>query len=153
MEVDMLPMFINPLHVLQQSSGKYRLGSVEFKHVRLEKVCLKWRYRTVFDLSQSGYFFSTFDLEFRHHHVGILPDDRHLILLSNILFSGFRLFGLSSAPYIFTKLVRALVGYWRGLGRRVVALMMVSLAHSISSLAKTFVAFVVPIWSWWFLQL
>ena len=29
-------------------------------------------------------------------------------------------FGLSSAPYIFTKLVRALVGYWRGLGRRVV---------------------------------
>ena len=29
-------------------------------------------------------------------------------------------FGLSSAPYIFTKLVRALVGYWRGLGRRIV---------------------------------
>ena len=27
--------------------------------------------------------------------------------------------GLSSAPYIFTKLVRALVGYWRGLDRRV----------------------------------
>ena len=30
------------------------------------------------------------------------------------------LFGLSSAPYNFTKLVRALVGYWRGPGRRVV---------------------------------
>ena len=74
-----------------------------------------------------------------------------LILLSNILFSGLCLFGLSSALYIFTKLVRALVGYWRGLGRRVVALMMVSVALSISSLAKKFVAFVVPIWSWWVL--
>ena len=30
------------------------------------------------------------------------------------------LFGLSSAPYIFSKLVRSLVNYWRGLGRRVV---------------------------------
>ena len=29
-------------------------------------------------------------------------------------------FGLSSAPYIFSKLVRSLVNYWRGLGRRVV---------------------------------
>ena len=29
-------------------------------------------------------------------------------------------FGLSAAPYIFTKLVRSLVNYWRGLGRRTV---------------------------------
>ena len=27
---------------------------------------------------------------------------------------------MSSAPYIFSKLVRSLVNYWRGLGRRVV---------------------------------
>lgn len=32
-------------------------------------------------------------------------------------------FGLSSAPYIFTTLVCALVGYWRGLGRRVVTVL------------------------------
>ena len=28
--------------------------------------------------------------------------------------------GMSSAPHIFSKLVRSLVNYWRGLGRRVV---------------------------------
>ena len=30
------------------------------------------------------------------------------------------LFGMFSAPYIFSKIVRSLVNYWRGLGRRVV---------------------------------
>lgn len=29
-------------------------------------------------------------------------------------------FGLSSAPYIFTKLVRSLVSYWKSLGRRII---------------------------------
>ena len=32
-------------------------------------------------------------------------------------------FGMSSAPYIFSKLVRSLVNYWRGLGRRAVTIL------------------------------
>ena len=67
------PKFINPLHVVQQSSGKCRLIldlSFVFKQnfiwkqsVQLEDI------RTVYDLFQSGYFFFTFDLKSGYHHV------------------------------------------------------------------------------------
>ena len=62
-----------------------------------------------------------------YHHVEIFPDHRQYLGFSwrfdsVVKYSVFTVlpFGLSSARYIFTKLVRALVGYWRGLGRRVV---------------------------------
>ena len=66
MEVDIPPVFINPLHVVQQSSGKCRLildlsylnKFVWKQSVRYEDI------RTVFDLFQSGYFFFTFDLKY-----------------------------------------------------------------------------------------
>ena len=72
-------------------------------------------------------FFFTFDLKSGYHHVEIFPDHRQYLGFSWRFDFGVKYFvfsvlpfGLSSAPYIFTKLVRALVGYWRGLGRRVV---------------------------------
>ena len=94
MEVDIPPVFINPLHVVQQSSGKCRLildlsylnKFVWQQSVRYEDI------RTVFDLFQSGYFFFTFDLKSGYHHVEIFPDHQQylgflgdLILVSNIL--------------------------------------------------------------------
>lgn len=36
----------------------------------------------MFDLSQSGYFFSTFDLEFCYHHIGMFPYDRQYLGVS-----------------------------------------------------------------------
>ena len=129
MEVDIPPVFINPLHVVQQSNGKCRLildlpylkEFVWKQSVRYEDI------HTVFDLFQSGYFFFTFNLKSGYHHVEIFPDLRQYLGFSwrfdfgvrQILFFSVLPFGLSSAPYIFTKLVRALVGYWRGLDRRV----------------------------------
>ena len=94
--------FINPLHVVQQSRGKCRLildlsylsRLIWKQSVRFEDI------RTVFDLFQSGYFF--FTLASGYHHVEVFPDHRQ-----NLGFS------------IFFKLVRSLVNYWRGLGRRV----------------------------------
>ena len=72
-------------------------------------------------------FFVTFDLKSGYHHVEIFPDHRQYLGFSwcygsEIKYFVFNVlpFGLSSAPYIFTKLVRSLVNYWRGLGRRVV---------------------------------
>ena len=78
MEVDIPPVFINPLHVVQQSSGKCRLildlsnlnKFVWKQSARYEDI------RTVFDLFQSGYFFFTFDLKSGYHHVEIFPDHR-----------------------------------------------------------------------------
>ena len=125
------PKFINPLLVVQQSSGKCRLIldlSFVFKQnfiwkqsVRLEDI------RAVFDLFQSGYFFFTFDLISGYHHVEIFQDHRQYLGFSwnfgsvakHFVFTVLP-FGTSSTPYIFSKLVRSLVNYWCGLGRRVV---------------------------------
>lgn len=81
----------------------------------------------MFDLFQSGYFFFTYDLKSGYHHVEIFPDHRQYLGFSWRFDSVVKYFvftvlpfGLSSAPYIFTKLARTLVGYLRGLGRRVV---------------------------------
>ena len=61
------PKFINPLHVVQQSSGKCRLIldlSFVFKQNFISKQSFQLEdIRTVFDLFQSGYFFFTFDLK------------------------------------------------------------------------------------------
>ncbi|XP_044180060.1 uncharacterized protein LOC122961513 [Acropora millepora] len=123
------PKFINPLHVVQQSCGKCRLildlsylnRFIWKQSVRFEDI------RTVFDLFQSGYFFFTFDLKFGYHHVEIFPDHRQYLGFSwnfgsVVKFFVFSVlpFGFTSTPYIFSKLVRSLVNYWRGLGRRVV---------------------------------
>ena len=159
MEVDIPPVFnINPLHVVQQSSGKCRhildlsyLNKFVWKQsVRYEDI------RTVFDLFQSGYFFFTFDLKSGYHHVEIFPDHRQFLgfswrfdsVVKYLVFSVLP-FGLSSAPYIFTKLVRALVCYWRGLGRRVVMFLDDGIGGApdfIPRLVKKLVVFVVSIW-------
>ena len=123
------PKFINPLHVVQQSGGKCRLildlsylnRFIWKQSVRFEDI------RTVFDLFESGYFFFTFDLKSGYHHVEIFSDHRQYLgffwnfgsVVKYFVFTVLP-FGLSSAPYIFSTLVRSLVNYWRGLGRRVV---------------------------------
>ena len=130
-EVLIPPKFINPLHVVQQSGGKCRLildlsylnRFIWKQSVRFEDI------RTVFDLFQSGYFFLTFDLKSGYHHVEIFPDHRQYLGFSWNFGSVVKYFvftvlpfGMSSASYIFSKLVRSLVNYWRGLGRRVFTL-------------------------------
>lgn len=67
--------------------------------------------RTVFDLFLSGYFFFTFDLKSGYHHIEIFPDHRQYLGFSWRFDSVVKYFvfpvlpfGLSSAPYIFTKL-------------------------------------------------
>ena len=74
--------------------------------------------RTVFDLFQSGYFFFTFDLKSGYHHVEIFPDHRQYLgfswnfgsVVKYVVFTVLP-FGMSSPPYIFSKLVRSLVNY------------------------------------------
>ena len=58
-EVDYPPNFINPLHVVQQSSGKCRLIlDLSFLNRFVWKQSVRYEdIRTVFDLFQSGYFF------------------------------------------------------------------------------------------------
>ena len=68
-----------------------------------------------------GCFFTKFDLKSGYHHVEIFPDHRKYrgfawkITNEKIRYFMFNVlpFGLSTAPYIFTKLVRPLVKLWR----------------------------------------
>ena len=55
---------------------------------------------------------------------------------------------MSSAPYIFSKLVRSLVNYWRGLGRRVLTFWTTVLAGTpITLVAWSIVFYVGLIWT------
>ncbi len=69
----------------------------------------------------------TFDLRSGYHHVDIHPDFVKYLGFSWI-FNGIRrffvfrvlVFGLSPAPFVFTKMLRNLVLYWRSLGIKIV---------------------------------
>ena len=77
-------------------------------------------------LRKGGYAFK-FDLKSGYHHVDICPE--HVTYLgfswedkgvpSFYMFKQLP-FGLSSAPYIFTKIMRPLVKKWRGEGKSIV---------------------------------
>jgi hypothetical protein len=73
-------------------------------------------------LEKGDYLFS-FDLKSGYHHVDIAKEHWKYLGFSwkNCYFTFTVLpFGLSSACYIFTKLVRPLVKYWRGKGLRII---------------------------------
>ena len=80
-KVDYPPNFINPLHVVQQSSGKCRLIlDLSFLNRFVWKQSVRYEHiHTVFDLFQSGYFFFTFDLKSGYHYVEIFPDHRQYL--------------------------------------------------------------------------
>jgi hypothetical protein len=69
-------------------------------------------------LARQGWWAVTFDLEDAYHVLGIHPESRRWL--------GFRFqgkfyrfvlpFGLKHAPWFFTKLMKAVVTYWRGMG-------------------------------------
>ena len=120
------PTVINPLSVSVNSEGKPRL-ILDLRHVnscipkakvRIEdwKVFLQY-------LSRGGYMYK-FDLKSGYHHIDICRR-HHQFLGFQWALGGARSryfcftvlpFGLSSAPYLFTKFFRPLVRYWRGLG-------------------------------------
>ena len=70
----------------------------------------------------------SFDLKSGYHHVDIFPDHRQYLSFSWTFSSGhtryFQFsvlpFGLSSAPYLFTKLLKPLVKKWRSKGNSIV---------------------------------
>jgi len=108
------PNIINPLSVSTRSSGKQRL-ILDLRHVN------QFIYKQTFkceDLSVAtqifsrNYYLFKFDLKSRYHHVEIFKDHRKFLTFSWDFGMGVdRYFhfcvlppGLSSAPYIFTKI-------------------------------------------------
>ena len=117
---------INPLSVSTQSFGKRRLIlDLRFVNQFILKQKVKFEdYKTALDLFQYGGYACSFDLKCGYHHVDIFPSHQRFLGFSWTFLDGrtrhfaytILPFGLSLAPYLFTKLMRPLVKYWRSRG-------------------------------------
>ena len=121
---------VNPLSVSVQHNGKKRL-ILDLRHVNkcLKKHSFKyedWRVGLSY-FERESYMFS-FDLKSGYHHIEIERDYQTYLGLAWKLQRSEKLryfvftvlpFGLSTAPYIFTKCVRPIEKYWRLQGIKV----------------------------------
>ena len=115
----------SPLLVVKNATGKRRLVI----DLRVVNQCLpkrKFKYEglnLVPDLCNKDDYFVTFDLKSGYHHVDIQEDCwvfRGSIRGSEDFSCSVCYLGLSTACYVFTKLLRPLVKRWRSLGLRAI---------------------------------
>ena len=132
-EVFTPPAVLNPLSVSIQKSGKKRL-ILDLRHVNQYRYLFKSKFRCK-DMSiarevlDAGDFMFSFALKSGYHHVEIFPGHRQYLSFSWTFSSSHtRLlhffsvlpFGISSAPYLFTKILKPLVKKWRSEGKSIV---------------------------------
>jgi len=121
---DTPPHVVNPLTV--EEGKKLRLV-LDLRYVNnfLESTRFKYEdLRTLSEIFESGFFFFTFDLESGYHHASIVKYHQQLLGFSRLFSDGkrryftFRVlpFALSTACYMFTKLLCPLVARWRSVG-------------------------------------
>ena len=113
----------NPLGVVRNSAQKRRL-IMDLRYVNQYLRSCKFKYddiHTAADLFHKDDWFFKFDYKSGYHHIEIFP--QHCKYLGFSLFYKGQLrffkftvlpFGLSTGPYLFTKIQRALVKHWRG---------------------------------------
>ncbi|XP_038069141.1 uncharacterized protein LOC119738351 isoform X1 [Patiria miniata] len=123
------PYIVNPLSVSVQKSGKRRL-ILDLREVNrfLWKLSVKYEdMRTAMLYLQKGGFMFQFDLKSGYHHISIRTEHQQYLGFSWFYKGAFTFFkftvlpfGLSAAPYVFTKVVRPLVQKWRSEGKQIV---------------------------------
>ena len=122
-EAEKLPEVINPLSVSINSSSKKRLIlDLRYVNTHVYKDRIKfedWKWFEHYLEVKKVYLFK-FDLKNGYHHIDIFePHEKFLgfpwVFEGNIKFFVFTVlpFGVTSAPFIFTNVVRPLVKYWR----------------------------------------
>ena len=122
-EVKAPPKVINPLSVSENSAGKKRLIlDLRYINEHLYKDKIKFDDWKCFENClehTDGYTFK-FDLKSGYHHVDMFEEHQTYLGFSwkiNDILKSFVFivlpFGLSTAPFVFTKVVRPLVKYWR----------------------------------------
>ncbi|XP_033758108.1 uncharacterized protein LOC117340457 [Pecten maximus] len=128
-EVKVQPRVVNPLTVAYNRAGKPRLV-LDCRHINVFLHKFKFKYedaRVARDLFHQGDFLFTFDLKSAYHHIEIYPEHRNFLgfevemggvgrfFVFNVL-----PFGISTAGYIFTKVLRQVVKHVRGQGHKLV---------------------------------
>lgn len=128
-ELDSLPHNVNPLSVSVQSSGKkHSILDLRLINKHLWKQSVKFEdLKVVLNYLDRGHFLFSFDIMSGYHHIEIFPPHQSFLGFSWFYKGRVRCFcfkvlpfGLSTAPYIFTKLFRSLVSYWRQQGIHIV---------------------------------
>ena len=105
---------VNPLSVSVQPSGKLHL-ILDLRHVNqyVAKNTVKYEdWRTGLTYFKKDYFMISFDLKSGYHHIDIHPESQTFLGFAFTVLP----FGLTSAPYIFTKCLKPLEKYWRRQG-------------------------------------
>lgn len=112
---------VNPLTMSENAKGKERL-ILDLRHVNQYVVLYKFKLEGIkeaLDFVQKDGFMFKFDLSSGYHHIDLHPP---MFKYFGFSWSGkFYVFtslpfGLSSAPFIFTKILRYLVRFWREMG-------------------------------------
>ncbi|XP_065915901.1 uncharacterized protein [Dysidea avara] len=128
-EVGTRPTICSPLSVVASHSGKHRLV-VNLRHLNqfLRKDHFKYEDLRIATLMfEKGDFLMKFDLKSGYHHLDIIEEHQSFLgfawdlkgVPKYFVFTVLP-FGLASACYAFTKLLRPLIAYWRGQGLKVV---------------------------------
>ena len=117
------PYVVNPLTVSE--SNKLRLV-LDLRHVNQFTCVTRFKYEGLDTLAQmfsTGFYFFTFDLESGYHHIDIFEPHQKYLGFSwkfgnKVRFFTFSVlpFGLNTASYCFTKILRPLVTRWRYMG-------------------------------------
>lgn len=117
-KVPFKPFVVSPLSVATQKSGKKRLIldlSVLNKSVRKDK--FKYEdWKVAIQLFSKNCFMYKFDLKSGYHHFDICSNQQTYLGFAwkgNYYCFTVLPFGLLSAPFLFTKCLRAMVKYWR----------------------------------------
>ena len=111
---------------LTVAEGKKLRLVIDLRHVNCHLVRFKFKYedlRSRSQVLQDGHWFFTWDLKSGYHHVDICPDHQKYLGLAWPFNVGLRYFtftvlpfGLSSACFCYTNLMRPLVKRWRSMG-------------------------------------
>ena len=123
-EVSLRPYCCNPLTVAE---GKKLRLVLDLRHVNQYLMLTKFKYedlKTIAEMLDEGDFFTTFDLTSGYHHVDIFPEHCKFLgfewTFANGVTKYFEFlvlaFGLATACYVFTKLLRPLIKKWRNIG-------------------------------------
>ena len=128
-QVDATPYLCSPLSVVVGPGDKKRLViNLRYLNQFLRKDQFKYEdLRTAMQMFKAGDFVFKFDLKSGYHHISIYKSHwKYLGFAWNVgrepryyVFTVLP-FGLATACYTFTKVVRPLVRYWRGQGLRAV---------------------------------
>ena len=154
-EVQSKPFIVSPLSVAENRSKKRLILDLSRlnKYVKYEKIKFE-DWKTAMDYFEKDCFCIKFDLKSGYHHIDISEEFQTYLGFSwNQKYYRYTVlpFGLSSAPFIFTKCLRPVVKFWRQQGIKIVlylddGFVIASTKHECLTVSETIQKKFVTVW-------